>query len=96
MRRYPLQALYGLETDSLDLVIEHVNQEVEGHGRQPGVPYRQRRQRFHCRGPHARELVFQAVDEGPARSEGHEVHRVGVQLFLGSVVGPFLSCVTKK
>ena len=91
MCRDALEALYGLEPDQLDLVVEHVHQEVEGKRCQLWAADGETGEGLHGGRAHARELVLQAVDEGAARPKAHQGDCIGFQLLLGRVVSPFLA-----
>lgn len=50
MMRYPREAVDGLHAHLLDLVVEHVHQEVQGGGREHAVWKRQLTHRLYRRG----------------------------------------------
>ena len=82
------EAADGVEPDGLDLVVEHVDEEVL---REVGERRRVRRelaQRVHGGVPHLEELVLQPVHQRAARAARDERHRVRVDVVLGRVVGP--------
>ena len=85
------EAADGVEADCLDLVVQHVDEEILRQFREGRRVGRQLAERVHRGVPHLEQLVLESVHEGAARSAGNERHRVRVDIVLRRVVGPLLA-----
>ena len=68
------QAFNCLQPHLFDLVIEHVNQEIESNHCELLISNREFGESFHTGRSHRQALVLQAVDKSTARSKGNQIN----------------------
>ena len=71
------QAFNCLQPHLFDLVIEHVNQEIESNHCELLISDREFGESFHTGRSHRQALVLQAVDKSTARAKGNQINLQG-------------------